>query len=414
MPAAAWGDVAVAPGGRGARAWRFGAIQIAVVAGLGLSYLVSTQWSAVGAAAQDAALWMGYGTALNGPRVAKGFVWAVLLLPLLAQALRDRPQAATRCLVWGLVAGAVLVSLAAMWERWAFTGLSDFASDYRTTALFWEMNVGGATLDGWLALTVPVALWWVLGERDSRWLGAGLVVLAVLAYASFTTFSRGLYLGLAVGVVVLLAAMLRRGAWRVSAAGLVSWVGFAAVFGWLLAGVFQAGGYRGMGAMLGLALAVFGVAPVMALASGRALGGAVLVALVGAAVSVVAMVAVPKGVYLAYGFNAVLLGWALFAHLPVALERMAVGRGAGAARLAGGECGAGDALLGRVGRAVAGAVVRAVAVAAAGMGADAACALLAPDAAWLGAGGNVPGRGGGGGGEFEHLLRRQAHGNRRR
>ena len=171
---------------------------------------------------------------------------------------------------------------------------------------------------------MPVALWWVLGERDSRCLGAGLVVLAVLAYASFTTFSRGLYLGLAVGVVVLLAAMLRRGAWRVSAAGLVSWVGFAAVFGWLLAGVFQAGGYRGMGAMLGLALAVFGVAPVMALASARALGGAVLVALVGAVVSVAAMVAVPKGVYLAYGFNAMLLGWALFAHLPVALERMAV------------------------------------------------------------------------------------------
>lgn len=323
MPAVARGDVAAA-GGRRERAWRFGAIQLAVVGGLGLSYLVSTQWSAVGAAAQDAALWMGYGTALNGPRVAKGFVWAVLLLPLLAQALRDRPQGATRWLVWGLVAGAVLVSLAAIWERWAFTGLSDFASDYRTTALFWEMNVGGATLDGWLALTVPVALWWVLGERDSARLAAGLVVLAVLAYASFTTFSRGLYLGLAVGVVVLLAAMLRRGVWRVSAAALVSWVGFAAVFGWLLAGVFQAGGYRGMGAMLGLALAVFGVAPVMALASARALGGAVLVALVGAVVSVAAMVAVPKGVYLAYGFNAVLLGWALFAHLPAALERVAV------------------------------------------------------------------------------------------
>ena len=36
-------------------------------------------------------------------------------------------------------------------------------------------------------------------------------------------------------MVVVLVAMLRRGAWRVSAAGLVSWVGFAAVFGWLLA-----------------------------------------------------------------------------------------------------------------------------------------------------------------------------------
>lgn len=200
---AAAGRMGAAVEAGGGRAWRFGVIQIVVVGLLGLSYLVSTRWSAVGAAARDAALWMGYGTALNGPRVAKGFVWAVLLLPLLAQALRDRSQAATRCLVWGLVAGAVLVSLAAVWERWAFTGLSDFASDYRTTALFWEMNVGGATLDGWLALTVPVALWWVLRQRDAGWdapgLWIGLAVLGVLAYASFTTFSRGLYLGLAVG-----------------------------------------------------------------------------------------------------------------------------------------------------------------------------------------------------------------------
>lgn len=310
---------------KGGRPWRFGPLQLGVVALLGLSFLVSTQWSAVAEAAGDAALWMGYGTALNGPRLAKGFLWAVLLLPLLAQALRDRPQTATQTLVFGLVAGAVLVSLAAVWERWAFTGLSDFASDYRTTALFWEMNVGGATLDGWLALTVPVALWWVLGERDARRLAVGTGGLAVLAYASFTTFSRGLYLGLAVGVAVLLLAMLRRGAWRVSLPTVLVWAGFAAACIWLLGGVFQAGGFRGLAAMLGLALAVFGVAPVFALASGRALGAALLLALAGTVASAIAIVLVPKGVYLAYAFNAVALGWALFAHLPVRLERVAVG-----------------------------------------------------------------------------------------
>ena len=315
--------------GRRAPAWRFGVVQIVLVGLLGASYLVSTQWSAVLEAARDAGLWMGYGTALNGPRLAKGFVWAVLLLPLLAQAMRDRPQTSTRWLVWGLMAGAVLVSLAAVWERWAFTGLSDFASDYRTTALFWEMNVGGATLDGWLALTVPVALWWVLQQRDAGWrmpaLWVGLAVLGVLAYASFTTFSRGLYLGLAVGVAVLLLAMLRRGVWRVSVVSLVAWAVYAAGVLWWLAGVFQTGGYRGAGAMLGVALAVFGAAPVLALASARALAGAVVLALIGAAASVVAMLVVPKGVYLAYAISAALLGVALFARWPAGLERWATG-----------------------------------------------------------------------------------------
>lgn len=305
------------------RPWGFGVVQIGLLALLGISYLLSTQWSSVPAALGDAALWLGYSTPLNGPRLAKGFLWAVLLLPLLAQALRDRLQAAMRWLVWGLVAGAVLVSLAAIWERWAFTGLSDFASDYRTTALFWEMNVGGATLDGWLALTAPVALWWVLGERDSRWLALGMAVLAVLAYASFTTFSRGLYLGLAVGVVVLLLAMLRRGVWRVSGANLLVWLVYSAVLLWWLAGVFQTGGYRGAGSMLGLALAVFGAGPVLALTAARVLGGAMVLALFGAAASVAAMLLVPKGVYLAYGLSAVLLAAALFGRWAGGLERWA-------------------------------------------------------------------------------------------
>lgn len=176
---------------------------------------------------------------------------------------------------------------------------------------------------GWLALTVPVALWWVLGERDPRWLASGLAVLAVLAYASFTTFSRGLYLGLAAGVVVVLLAMLRRGVWRVSATSLLTWLIYAGGLLWWLAGVFQTGGYRGAGAMLGLALAVFGAGPVLALASARALGGATVLVLFGAVASGGAMLLAPKGVYLAYGLNAVLLVAALFGRWPGGLERWA-------------------------------------------------------------------------------------------
>ena len=54
--------------------------------------------------------------------------------------------------------GLLGVALATLWERLAFTGLLNLSTDYRTTALFWEMHVGGAALDGFLALTVPFAL----------------------------------------------------------------------------------------------------------------------------------------------------------------------------------------------------------------------------------------------------------------
>ena len=44
--------------------------------------------------------------------------------------------------------GLAGAALATVWERTAFTGLLNFSSDYRATALFWEMHVGGTALDG--------------------------------------------------------------------------------------------------------------------------------------------------------------------------------------------------------------------------------------------------------------------------
>jgi len=104
--------------------------------------------------------------------------------------------------------GLIGAALAAVWERGAFTGLLDFSSDYRTTALFWEMHVGGAALDGFLALTVPFGVRELVAAKTPwRWfVGAAAVMLAV--YACLTTFSRGVYL--AVPLVVGAAALARR------------------------------------------------------------------------------------------------------------------------------------------------------------------------------------------------------------
>lgn len=297
--------------------WRLGALQYALLGLMLLSYALSTAWHPLLAVATDPGLLAGYSTPLNSVRLTKGFVWAVLLLPLLGYALRARPEQATRAIVVGIVLGLVLVSLAAVWERAAFTGLTDFASDYRTTALFWEVNVGGATLDGWLALTVPFALWAVLQVRDRAQLLLLLVVLVLAGYACFTTFSRGLYLGVTFGAAVTVWLMARhtaqQGGTRVSVMAMLAWGAFLLPVGWLLAGVFQTGGYRGLGAMLGVALAVFAMAPVVASLPRRSVGYAALIALPGVMVSVAAMWWVPKGVYLAYGLSgACLLGllWA--------------------------------------------------------------------------------------------------------
>ena len=101
---------------------------------------------------------------------------------------------------WVLV--LLTTSLGALWERWVYTGLLDFSTDYRTTSLFWEMNVGGASLDGALALSLPFALLWAMRERRPlRFLGA-LAVLLLAFYASLTTFSRGVYLAVPLGMAL--------------------------------------------------------------------------------------------------------------------------------------------------------------------------------------------------------------------
>ncbi len=63
-------------------------------------------------------------------------------------------------------------------------------------------DVGGAALDGLLALTVPFALReWMLARTPFRW-GLASAVAALGAYACLTTFSRGVYLAVPVGVLV--------------------------------------------------------------------------------------------------------------------------------------------------------------------------------------------------------------------
>ena len=116
----------------------------------------------------------GYLEPMNSVRIAKSFFAALLFIPLWQRTLDRSPERAITSFSQGLLVGLAIVSLLTVWERAAFTGLLDFSSDYRTTGLFWEMHVGGAALDGFLALTVPFALRELLIARSTwRWVWGG-------------------------------------------------------------------------------------------------------------------------------------------------------------------------------------------------------------------------------------------------
>ena len=152
----------------------------------------------------------GYASPLNALRVGKSMLYALLLVPLLRHEFGRSPDDTTRSVAAGMLMGTGIVVAAIVWERLAYVGLFDFTQPYRTTALFWEMHVGGAAIDGYLALAWPFAAAAMLGSRTPlRWAASALLVLLV-EYACVTTFSRGLYLAVGGGLVMLFTARARR------------------------------------------------------------------------------------------------------------------------------------------------------------------------------------------------------------
>ncbi len=151
----------------------------------------------------------GYLDAANTPRLAKPLGWTLLLLPVLARLRRDDPRAFGEAIRGGMLAGLALCGTAAVWERAAFPGLLDLSTDYRSSAGFWEMHVGGAAIDGYLALAMPFALHATLRARNARSLVLAGVAVTLGAHACLTTFSRGVYLAIPLGLALTL--LLERG-----------------------------------------------------------------------------------------------------------------------------------------------------------------------------------------------------------
>ena len=185
--------------------------------------------AAAGGLALTGAWFQGYEDPLNAWRVFKSVLWAALLWqPLRREIAADRDSAVRR-LVAGMLGGLLVVVLAAISERAAYTGLWQFSGPYRTTALFWEMHVGGGAIDAYLGLAVPFVAWTLWSQKSPGLWSVAAVLALLTVYTCLTTFSRGVYIAVAAPLVVLGVVMFLRRAGRGRRRGWTTGVAMAAV-----------------------------------------------------------------------------------------------------------------------------------------------------------------------------------------
>lgn len=251
-----------------------------------------------------------YDDALNSLRVFKSFFWVVLLLPLITWEAR-RTHGLGR-IALGIAVALGLCALAVVQERFLFVGLLDFSDDYRATGPFWEMHIGGAGLDGFLAMTIPFAIREALRQDSRPRFAAAVIVLGLAAYASLVTFSRGVYAAVPASLFVLAVLLYwqrpksQRGpAWPLIVKGLALVVVVAV--GSIV--VFRAGGYRAALALLTLFAATILVEPTSRRADAATWIKAAVIAAVAAGVAALVASFVWKGPYLAFACATAAFGW---------------------------------------------------------------------------------------------------------
>ena len=144
----------------------------------------------------------------NSLRVGKGFIWSLLLLPLLQLTVR-RYRYASHYFSYGVLLGLTSVAVFAIIERLTFASLFDFSSDYRINALFSTMHAGGGHIESYLMLSLPfITLLFVNSAHGLIRSLSGIVLFIVGLYTLLVTFSRGGYIGFVIGFAVLLLALL--------------------------------------------------------------------------------------------------------------------------------------------------------------------------------------------------------------
>ena len=149
----------------------------------------------------DANAFATYFSPYNSLRVGKGLLWAILIAPLLLN--RDDERHSAMPVVLGMSIGLALTAVAAVWERFLFTGLFNYSNDYRITGLFSSVHTGGAFVEAYIATATPFLAPLVMLSR-SRLVAilAGVVFLGA-CYGVLVTYARAGYLALGIGIAII-------------------------------------------------------------------------------------------------------------------------------------------------------------------------------------------------------------------
>ncbi len=149
-----------------------------------------------------------YTSSYNALRVAKGLMFALAFIPLMAREWGE-PKRAARRLAFGMTLGLAAEVLYVLWERATFSGLLNFETAYRITGSFPGMHIGGAYIEGYLVTALPfVALWaWQQRRMGVAVLATGLYGLG--AYSVMVTFSRGGQAAFALATLIILFGFVR-------------------------------------------------------------------------------------------------------------------------------------------------------------------------------------------------------------
>ncbi len=173
---------------------------------LALSYSISLSIGLLPLPPWDANAFSNYYSHYNSARMSKG-VFEALALFYIFLSQRGDEQRSAALLVTGMVAGVTGVVVAVLWEKFRFTGLLDFASEFRVIATFSGLHNGGNDLEAYLVLAQPFIIAAMIMRRN--WLAniAGALLFVLSTYALFVTFSRAGLLALIVNGLVLSIAL---------------------------------------------------------------------------------------------------------------------------------------------------------------------------------------------------------------
>lgn len=181
--------------------FRFKGAFVLLVGLLAITYLASTLIGLLPLAPIDGNAFSTYFSRYNSLRVAKGFFFALCLLPLLSAATRTKDW--HKLFLSGMATGLMLLVAIVLWERHIFSGLLNFADEFRVTAMFSSMHTGGPQVETYAVLALPFVAAWFWATPSKARFAKALLLFSGAGYVVLVTFARGGYLGLVIALVIL-------------------------------------------------------------------------------------------------------------------------------------------------------------------------------------------------------------------